>query len=790
MRMGCNLMLILSMARRQVIFLTSRWQSDIDNPLFQTRNSDAALTAIPDGAGHSLPLVVAADDKPGSPPSGATLVWGHGTKASDLTSANSHWAYAPAPFAPGRQPRLASGPGGTYLLYAADSSSDLSFFVSKWTGSGFTAPVKIPGSVGGGDGASSVFFGSTIGVAPDGSVVVVGFGRIGGRDGLVAWRSTDGGHGFDRGTLISLHVPEPRITLALSSSGGLVAFAESGFAQGGASASTDPVRVADLAPVPAAAPVPAGPGNPAQPGPVPIFDTPPASSFPGVAAVSRTGTPETLWVDGAGTAHVAVISQDRHGLFVCTIAPGARVCGSPRLVYSIPASGVLITSARHVVDAGGHDDLAVGLDGVPSYESELGPNLTIGQLSDGKEHHFASTVELLLTNDGNGGFSARPVGYVIADDFGFDPAHRFLKPAPGAAYLEPDASRLLILGVGDGRQLYEEDPLIAGVPHSRPVALADGTFLQPGARRLVGVDKLPGGRTAVFSTLSRRSSSQLQGQYGVQATPGGPFGPWKPLGVGGYFSTTSSPSGGSYVLAAGISRHAAAIPLTLAEFKSFGLGRPLAMGTAVAGSQPVVTEDGAGDVHAVWQSADLCPRVVGGCLTARIAHAGSRTDPEQGFGTATAPLAGTPVAVASNDRGVSWALAGVALHPGDFQTAAILLPGVADVLGAVKINGVSARVGLGCVGAVAPGCQIQAQLLVAAPQGHKAADAMARGKRVLGSTRKLIAPGRHKSITVRLSRAGRAYLHRHPRARVRLRITESTKLTPRAATILDRGIRL
>ncbi|MHB8659567.1 MAG: hypothetical protein ACYC91_16770 [Solirubrobacteraceae bacterium] len=772
-----------------------------DNPLLQGRCCDAALTAIPDGAGGGLPLVVAADDKPLSDPTGASLVWAHGTQASDLTSANSQWAYATAPFAQGRHPRLASGPSGTYLLYAPDSRSDLSFYVSKWTGTGFTTPVAIPGSVGGVDGAFSVYP-STIGVAADGSVVVVGVGHVGGRDGLVAWRSTNGAQSFDSGTLISRHIPDGRITLALSNGGGLVAFAENG----GVSSTTDPVRLADLAPVPASPPGGGGPGNPPPPNPhppVPIFGTPPASSFPGVAAVSRTGNPETLWVDGAGTAHVAVISQDEHGLFVCTVKPGARVCGSPRLVYRTSTAETLIAGVRHVVDASGHDDLAVGLFGVPPYESELGPNLSIGRLGDGKEArtlaprlctgscsgHSADTVELLLTPAGNGGFRAQPVGYVITDDLGLT-VGLGLDPAPGAAYLEPDASRLLVLGVGDDRQLYEEDPLVAGAPHSRPVALADGTLQQPGARRLVGLDKLPGGRTAVFSTLSRRSSTQLQGQYAVQATPGGAFGPWRPLGVGGYFSTTSSPSGGSYVLAIGISRHAGALPLTLTGFQSFGLGPALAMGTAIAGSQAVVTEDGAGDVHAVWQSTDLCPRVVGGCLTARVAHDGHRTDPEQGFGTATAPLGGTPTAVASNDRGVTWALAHVALHAGDFQTAAILLPGVADVLGRVKITATAARVGLGCVGAVAPGCQIQAQLLVAAPGARKAMDAATRGARVLGSASKLIAPRRHASLTVRLSRAGRAYLRRHPHTRLRLRITESTKLTPRPTTVLDRGIRL
>jgi len=513
----------------------------------------------------------------------------------------------------------------------------------------------------------------------------------------------------------------------------------------------------------------------------------------GFGAGVDTGGEATLWVDDQGTAHIAYFlprpryASNPQQVALCTIPPGAHSCGA---TTTLDIGGT--TTYRGSTSYGTGDHLEFLTDPIGqtyllvSVLDDSASCSSIGGCTSGHTELFTLPA------------SGSPVQSTISQVF------------DSGNVLEPDASGFDQVGttatafnsIGDpsaDAPVYAFDPLTQG---------ASGGVQQLGANGYTPTDvtKLPNGDTAVvgqFEPFSGASAYKPQRvAMRLQPAAGGPFGPWRTIGVTNPVALTFASSGSTYLLgASGFGTYSSpkSPTLQLYEFRGtqlghpltigrwFGVGRPSGTSTDDWQQMPPLSADDAGLVHIAWTARagdDGCPQLAGHgtateCLLYRQVLPGLVPGPKIVLGESetllggSKPFLGTLEGIAANRHSDGWLLFGVAYQSGGPSSAntlgqslyAVQLPGSASVVKEAKLSGGAAHVTVSCAGG--SGCAISARVT-----GRARTHAVS-----LGSSSLKLGSGQVKPIAVKLNAAGKHLLSRHHQT-LQLTVTQNVGQAP------------
>jgi hypothetical protein len=561
----------------------------------------------------------------------------------------------------------------------------------------------------------------------------------------------------------------------------------------------------------------------------------PGFSFPDDGG-DAASTEATLYVDPAGTAHVAYVVDSPNStpsatVDLCTIPLGAEACGDrTALSTDLEAPGfsddATIDAIKYLPDQNGTADLAVSVtdqgQATPVSETEVfAPGSTAG-INTGA----TSLGTGALTGDeilGPDGTSVDVLGDDAANDYAVTDGGTDGTPVPGVAF--------------------QSESLINAGASTAPIYLPNQGQTTP-SESPFEVTELPAGQTAV---LVYNFTKQTNGAYpvamAVQPAAGGAFGPLLSLGISGAVVTNYAPSEPSYALDVEDKRQGYDLlgigptqpnPMELYQFRGTSLRTVAAVGTAAGtwypsawDSVPPTFEDAGGDLYVAWLAQggdDGCPVTVhssdsddddadSGCLMYRRIGNGGLLGPKIVLSTQpmsdsledvnlSAKSISTVVkhlgAIASNAKGVGWVLVArdgsdspASSHPTGTYTLFAQPLVSSGAVTASSVSGAGVTVNVSCAGAVGDTCALTGQLQQG---GAGAAIAVKRSSDktkpplVLASSQLTLRGGSKGALRLILNKTGKPLLVRRHQLKLQLLVTQRVGAARAPTTILTKTI--
>jgi hypothetical protein len=534
------------------------------------------------------------------------------------------------------------------------------------------------------------------------------------------------------------------------------------------------------------------------------------------------GSQTAMYVDPAGTAHIAYVAPGDQSVNLCSIPLGSGTCGD-RSVLATDATGTnsgQITSLKYLPDrsSSGNGDayLAVGI-------YDLGPNSP--PFNPGEQAPYSET-QVFPPGSTTG----------IATGDLFAAADLGSGSSGGDEILAADDSGVDVVGIDQAgtsfntvapANSYEFQSLISpSSADSAPVLLGVQSAETPAGQWPFDVTELPNGQTAVLASTYKAYSTAAPpiGMY-VQPAGGGAFGPVRQLGISGAAEADFSP-GESYVL--NIETSAQNHPRTFTDtlganmeldaFRGTSLRQLAAVGFAsdlnlkafAWAELPPSYADSNGNLYVAWLTRatfDGCPDKAhatfpfySGCLMYRRIAPGGLLGPKiilstQGTSDAGVAAPSQPVdglgAIAVNDKGEGWVL----VSRGNSNPTLYAQPLVSSggPTGAPAVSGSSVSVPLACTGAPGTSCSLTAQLQ--APGSGRIAALSARARKpkhpaVYATAKLKLAGGHRKSLKLHLNSAGKRLLARRHHLKLELIVAQSVGAVRTPTTLLQQTVTL
>jgi hypothetical protein len=521
-----------------------------------------------------------------------------------------------------------------------------------------------------------------------------------------------------------------------------------------------------------------------------------------------------LYVDNAGTAHVAYADPDSWDVDLCTIPSGATACTPAGVLHTDGTTfGEPIESMKYLADGNGSAILALGFTllgtsdqphpsfdpaaQAPYSETEVflpgsTTGIAIGDLYDAGGEVGGDEISV---PNGNG-LDIVGVDQSIVESSDISPANSYQFESftsPAAADSPPMFLGVQTAGVGHD----------AGEPGELP------------GEWPLGVTLLGDGQTAVLAANITTSAFAMSSYYPgnsaigmfVQPAGGGAFGPIQQLGISGPVETDFAPSQGTYLInvESGVKNGVKLglgpfhnEPMELHDFRGTSLQSLGTIGTTQGpfdsqsewDTLPPSSEDSAGDLYVAWIAADGfdgCPpsppdtpassklhNPVDGCLIyRRIAPGGlfgpkivlsEAFDHQPGAGYVVDAL-GDPDQIAANAAGAGWVLVwrgGVVGGTGTPTLYAQPLASSGGLSAAPTVSGATTTVPLTCAGAGSGTCAISASVDSSSSMAMAAKKKPKARTIVYASAHFSLKGGAKHKLVLRLDKAGKRLLaHRH-----------------------------